>query len=65
MTSCPRPFLPSHPGDNAKHKTGLMKFVRALLIAALAFCDPAIAAAGDPLDLQIRYGHYYEYFYLR
>jgi len=51
--------LPSHPGDNGKHKTGLMKFVLALLIATLTFCDPSIAAAGDPLDLQTRYGHYY------
>ena len=48
MTSCPRLFLLSHPGANGNHKTGLMKFVLALLIAALIFCAPAFAAAvGD------------------
>ena len=59
MTSCPHRFLLSHHGDNGKHKTGFMKFVLALLIATLTLCDSAIAATGDPLDLQIRYGHYY------
>lgn len=37
-----------------------MKIASALLLAALALCGAAHAATGDPLDLQIRYGHYYE-----
>jgi hypothetical protein len=36
-----------------------MKFVLSLLIGVLTLCDAAIAATGDPLDLQIRYGHFY------
>lgn len=36
-----------------------MKSVLPLLITTLIACDSAIAATGDPLDLQIRYGHYY------
>lgn len=39
-----------------------MKIVLAFFIAALVLCNPAHAAAGDPLDLQIRYGHYYSSF---
>ena len=39
-----------------------MKIAIALFLAALALCGPAGAATGDPLDLQIRYGRYYETF---
>lgn len=35
-----------------------MKFVLAWLIAALAYCTPAIATAGGPLDLAIRHEHF-------
>lgn len=37
-----------------------MKVVSVLFVAALALCGPACAAAGDPLDLQTRFGRYYE-----
>lgn len=47
------------PDANAKHKASLMKIILALLLTALALCAPANAATGNPLDLQIRYGHYY------
>lgn len=36
-----------------------MKIAFASLLAALTLCGPARAAMGDPLDLQIRFGHYY------
>lgn len=36
-----------------------MKTVFALLLASLAYCCSATATPGDPLDLQIRFGHYY------
>jgi len=39
-----------------------MKFVLALFIVTFLLCGSARAATGDPLDLQIRYGHFYSSF---
>ncbi len=36
-----------------------MKTAFVLLLATLTFCCSATATPGDPLDLQIRFGHYY------
>ena len=37
-----------------------MKIILASFLAALALCVPASAATGNPLDLQTRFGRYYE-----
>jgi len=42
-----------------------MKFVLAGLLAALTFCTEAFAATGEPLDLQVRYGHFYSSFIIK
>jgi transglutaminase-like putative cysteine protease len=39
-----------------------MKIALALFLATLTLCDPAHAVTGEPLDLQIRFGHYYSTF---
>lgn len=35
-----------------------------ILFAAFALCQPACAVTGEPLDPQIRFGHYYEDFHI-
>ena len=37
-----------------------MKIIPSLFLIALTLCRPAFAATGDPLDLQVRFGRYYE-----
>jgi transglutaminase-like putative cysteine protease len=39
-----------------------MKFALALFLTVLSFCGTANAAAGDPLDLQIRFNRYHQNF---